>query len=100
MTRIGLVWIAMVSNTQAQLAFVVLATELVEVGFGLRERVVLDEVLVEVVVVTELVIIEFIVLAELLVVLDRFVTDLDILVAEDVELFVPVALLALHVHPS
>jgi hypothetical protein len=95
-------WIAKFWIARPALTLGVFASELIEVPFGLREVIVLDEVAVEVVivVVTELVIIEIVVVAELIVVFDLFFTDLDVVVAEDVELFVPVALLALHVHPS
>src|SRR5262249_3090956 len=75
---------------------------LLEVVVVHLQIVVLDEIIVEfvVVIVAEFVVVEL-VLVELLVVLELVVADrLDILFAEDVELVVPVALLALHVHPS
>src|SRR5262249_57546725 len=75
---------------------------LLEVVVVHLQIVVLDEIIVEfvVVIVAEFVVVEL-VLVELLVVLELVVADrLDILFAEDVVLVVPVALLALHVHPS
>src|SRR5205823_8041357 len=76
-----------------------LVPERVEVIVADLQLVVLDEVVLEVVVVLELVLVE-VVLVELLVILELVVSDrLHVLIAEDIELFVAVALLALHVPP-
>src|ERR1051325_648344 len=81
-------------NRHAHSPIGIVFPKLVEVVFPDLQVVVLDEVL------TELVVVE-VVLFELLVVLELVVSNgFDILFAEDVELFVPVALLALHVHSS